>query len=235
MAEVYRLYTEAHYNNATKTTGAGQAQSWDTSRALGGLAGDIKLTKASSQTQMAYVTSPTFSLIGETRLTARFYIDAADYTIPTGRDSTIFHPMSASTTDTAYLVYVANLSGSPYIRVTSFADGFTSSNFGYIALPSGPHYIDIVLNRATSDVAGDASIYAYVDGVLGYTRENYDFYDTFPLVDRVRFGISSANDNNILGDLYLGKLLITNDANPIGPISTYDPSLFNTLRRRRRL
>lgn len=232
VAEVYRLYTEANYNATTKSTGAGQAQVWDNTSALGGLNGDVKVTIGSTTVVSA---SGTFSETGTNSCSIRQYFDFSSLTLPTNKFMEFFNLFV--TPGVLSRVFIRNISGSVYLWIHQHKDGGAFSVGNTYAIGSlAPNYFESTYVRASTDMSADGTVTHRTgnEGLLG-TQSGIDNYDYLPQISKavVGGGLQSGSiDASISGDFWLGKLLVTNDANPIGPIILGNPQLY--LRRRRR-
>lgn len=225
MAEVYRLYTESHYDATTKTIGAGQSAAFDAISALGGARGDVRVTL---DTTSGVKLEKVFAQIGANVLRVRVYYDFSSLSFPENVNIEFFSLFSS----TSYLSRIGILlnSGVYYMRVGQYSDGRTSSSFNnYAAASRGPDYLEMYYIRPTSSISSNGSVQysTGASGVIG-TQTGIDNYDEFPAINKMWLGAGLVNggvNDAFNGTYYLGKLLITNDANPIGPILLTDPSI----------
>lgn len=223
MGEVYRLYTESDYDATMKNTGSGQTQGWDaTSRLGGGGEGDVKIVITGTPIVYFFYT---ITAIGSNALRFRFYYDFSAFTFQSGTVTEVFVVYSSAVN---YLTraYVKRVGSQYYFRVGQYNDGRTLSSFTDFAISStGPDYLECYYVRPTSDMSGNGTV-SYttgVDGLIG-THTGIDNYDEFPLIQEVRFGaglLSGSIPVGNTGNLFFGKILIRNDANPIGPFLSY--------------
>lgn len=226
MGEVYRLYTEADYDATSKTTSSGQAQEWDiTSQLGGGGGGDVKIVITNTSTVYFY---KTITAIGSNALRFRFHYDFSAFTFQDGTNTEVFDVYSSAVN---YLTRgsIKRVGSQYYFKIGQYSDGRTSSSSIDFAISStGPDYLECYYVRPTSDMSSDgtASYTTGVDGLIG-SHTGIDNYDEFPLIDQVRFGaglLSGSIPEGSTGNLFFGKILIRNDANPIGP---YAPARAN--------
>lgn len=236
MSEIYRLYTQSHYDATTKFTGTGQSQSWDTSVDMGGVDGDMKFTLGGS-TQNANVTQAIVVGSGPSYIRLRYYINTASFGVTATTIAGVIALRSGSTNYQSLMVYSPDGVDHWIGMSTTNNSGTFVSNKWVTGLSLGTHWVEYQIKKGSSNVATDAETTLWVDTLDApkHTQGSFTFYDRFAAIDTVAAGTVYSATVGLSGSLYLGKLLITNDSNPIGPIPTYDPSLFNTLRRRRRL
>ena len=220
MSRIYQLYTQSDYDATTKVTGSGQSQAWDTSTSLGDAGvGSVKFTSAGTPPIYA---GKTFTESGTNYLTYRVYYDFSNFTITDAFNSEFLDLYSS----VDYLSRISMLrSGSSYLlRCGQYNDGRAASTFTNYAISNkGPDYLEVRMVRPATDSSSDGTV-TYVsgnDGTLG-TQTGLDNYDEFPLINQFNLGLGLLNGNTQgVGDAYIGKLLVTNDANPIGPFLSY--------------
>lgn len=231
MAEVYRLYTEADYDATTKTTASGASQAWDNASSLGGLAGDISYTIA--PTKRAYVskTYPTIHAGNASVVSYRYYFNVSGISIPSTLNYVYLNRLNTSGFPGDSRLVLLNISSVLNLSLYAYSDS-GALNQSFWPIVGTPTWAEIKIHRSTDNATADGYQELYVDGVLRLTSSPQIIYDAF---NYSTFYLGPWFENNATGTVKLGKFMITNDADPIGQISTYDPSLFNTLRRRRRL
>lgn len=226
MGEVYRLDTEAAYDATFKVTGSGHSQAWDSSSRLGGTGtGDVKFSVAS--TAQSYF-SGSFTTTLKSALTFRVYYSLADATILDGTATEI--GWLYSTTSFLTRISIKRTGSSYFLRVGQYNDGRVSAVFtDYEISSKGPDWLECSYVRPISNVSADGTVSYRTgnDGILG-TQTGIDNYDEFAAINRIRFGaghVMGLVPAGNTGDLYFGKIIVRDDADPIGPILLTDPSI----------
>lgn len=217
MSVVYDLNSEAVYDAMTKVIGAGQAQEWDTTRQLGGVAGDIK---SSTTTTNGMYSQATFALVGTSFCHVRYYFDLSETTWTDTTTAEVFNLWSS----VGYLGRFGILrTGSDYFyRVGQYNDGRAGSKFNnYAIADSGPDYLEIRMVRPTNATSIDGTV-TYItgrEGTIG-TQTGIDNYDEFPNINRVRIGhaLLSAWALTNPTDFWLGKVVVRDDDVEIGAV-----------------
>ena len=219
-AELYRLYTESDYNETTKTTQSGQAQAWDGLSKLGGLFGDMNISLAGGTTNTVFVTHSGLYIGDSTSLAIRLYFDSADIEQSDGDVLGLLSLYDSAIT----LGFGLSQLGSQSRIMFAVAPDTGGLNLDYVNIDAGQHYVDIVAFKSDTDSSNNGSVDYYVDGNLEAQRTSLDFYSTFSGLANIEVGPGltlSGPDVGTSGDVWIGKILITNDANPIGPFLSY--------------
>ena len=217
MSEAYRLYTEADYSATTKTTNAGASQAWDNASALGGIAGDISFTIA--PTKRAYVskTYPTINAGNASVVSYRYYFDVSGISIPSNLDYTYLNRLNTSGFPGDSRLTFINISSVLNLGLYAYDDsGTLKSSFWPIV--GTPTWAEIKIYRSSNNATADGYQELYVDGVLRLTSDLHIIYDAFSYST---FYLGPWFENNATGTAKIGKFLITDDANPIGPLRSY--------------
>ena len=151
---------------------------------------------------------------------ARFYIDPNSLTMANGDRFSIFtfHNSEAAVVGYVVLNYETTL----HYRVRHYLvdDGGTDRGAAaYHAITDEPHYIELYLTRASSDVAADGNINMWIDGVdKGGLATTYDNYHKFDELTSVRLGEITIYAGTPSGTLFLDELVVNDDGGAIGPI-----------------
>jgi len=143
----------------------------------------------------------------------RCYIDPNGLTMASG-DQFRFLKVAVGGSDRALLRL--NYNGSDYRLSGLVKDDATSNQTtSHYVITDGPHYVEAMVEYASSDVAIDAKFTLWVDGVQQEQVTGLDIYDiTQP--DSVRIGAVTNVDAGTTGTLYLDGLILRDDAEEIG-------------------
>ena len=231
MAELYRLFTEAHFTGTTKSTGAGQAQAWDGTALPHGA---VKWTIANTNDVYAEATysAPTaYHRLG-------FYLNADGITTTSGDFWNIIHVRSNNVhTDRLYeLRLYHHPSNGLSIGMTSYSEGASSSVTNYVTLTSGVEWYEILFTRSSGVAQADASVNVYRGDNLTeiISRTGLTNYNSFGLVTKISMGGVAGLDAGTTGSFTLGNVKITDEAGQIGPVAVGYSRLAAISRRRGR-
>ncbi len=95
------------------------------------------------------------------------------------------------------------------------SNSLTNSVASY-EITSEEHYIELVLNQATTATASDGSASLYIDGVFKETISSIDNFDRYNAIANIRLGATANIDSGTLGHLFLDELVVRNIDNEIG-------------------
>ena len=188
--------------------------------------GDLSVSAAAAQAGSAYGMSAllddTTAIYGSINLGLttnsvryRFYIDPNSFTLPTTK---AFYACTLITGGSGYLyLQFRFLSGTGYqLRLRMYNDGRAGIvSTAWHVISDAPHYVEIVANRATSNVASDATCELFIDGVSKESLSGIDLFDNWPY-DSLRLGITSAPSGVPSGTVYFDQLIVNDDGSPIG-------------------
>lgn len=80
-----------------------------------------------------------------------------------------------------------------------------------------PHYVEIHIERASTNIASDGRVRLWVDGVLKKIWAAVDNFDVFGNMSRFRLGAPNGVDASITGTFYLDEFKANDDGGVIGP------------------
>jgi hypothetical protein len=151
---------------------------------------------------------------------ARFYIDPNTLTMAASDEFIVFSIKNSSDLIVSYvdLFYSATFG----YRIRSFIrnDAGADTANAITTISDAPHYIEIKVVRATTNVSADGSIQLWIDGISIDTVGSIDNYDRFLDCKNFYFGPSGALDAGTSGTLYLDELVANDDGGEIGPVSS---------------
>ena len=212
MGEIYRLYTEVDYDATTKVTGSGQSQSWDAASLLGGGgSGDIKFTLANAN---GVYTKKAFTGITSNYCFYRYYQSHDDLSLPSNAKYSYTMSLLATGGFNSRL-FVQNISGTVKMFHRMANDSGSNSDASVTLAGANNVLIEVRCFKASDNSTPDGYQELWVNGALVSTISSVLLYDRFNFYE---VHIGPTQSNGATGDLYIGKLLITDDANPIGPI-----------------
>ena len=93
-------------------------------------------------------------------------------------------------------------------------------------ITDAPHFIEVHIEKASTDVASDGRVRVWVDGNLEHTESNLDMFDAWTLHDFLWIGAVAAVDAGTSGTLFLDQLVVNTDGSEIGPhVSMIGPQM----------
>lgn len=221
MPVIFRSETEADYDAMGKVTGAGQSQAWDGSRLLVKPHGAFTITIVNTNTVQA---SAQFPVIG-TSVTAFRYRVHYDWTELTMGIGESFHSCQIKTDVSAPVSNIVprrDGAGVYNMLCQSYNDAGAIVGNTTIDYPRALRWFEVLVTRASTNVSSNGTFTYYVDTLDTpvATHTGIDNYDNFAKIDIIKFGgVSDTGpiDAGTSGNIYIGKILIRNDAQPIGP------------------
>lgn len=198
--------------------GSGQAINYDTSAALGGIPGDMAVVIANQNN--AYKQVSGLDLSATTTVRIRCYLDSSQLTMAADGLFTLLTLRIPSVTHRFGCAY-GSTSGQHYLLFRKMEDGGALRVDNNVNISAGVHYIEMLLQKASSSIAGDGKAIYYLNGVEVARWENIDIYDDFVALSELRVGASadiSPLDVGTSGTFYLGKLQIRDDNTEIGAL-----------------
>lgn len=153
---------------------------------------------------------------GKMRL--RFYFDPNSLTMGSAELFTLYYARSA--VPNTFMQVQLRWSGSVYqIIATITNDAASSTPTTAINITDAPHYVEVYLQRASSDVASDGRIDVWVDGAGQQSVTGVDNYDRFNNFNQFLFGATVGLDAGTSGTFFLDELVINDDGSLIGAYS----------------
>ena len=154
----------------------------------------------------------------------RFYIDPNSMTWIDNAEMNIARAYGqAADFHTICVINLNRLSGVWRIRAGIMVDADVhDSNIhaytSYYSITDEPHYIEVYIQRATSDGANDGSLQLWIDGINKETISNLDNDHVFANLGLFRLGWIGNHAYTESGTYYLDELIINNDGGLIGPV-----------------
>ena len=221
MSNIYEVQTEAQYNGTAKTTVAGLAQSWDDTSALGGLAGDVKIVLPGGSTGAAYFGNSITALGASTQyLNMRMYVLPSGLTMSNGDQFNMMYCRRASPATFLFFLGLRRTDPGYSLVAYEYHDSGLFDNH-VMAIPDTETYAEISVQKASTAMSGDGVFTARINGSIEYQNTSASIYTNLETVNQVLFGNIGGLDTTTSGDFFIGKILITDDANPIGPFRSY--------------
>jgi len=110
-------------------------------------------------------------------------------------------------------------SGGAYnIRAQIVDDGGGWDTTGNQAITDAPHYIEVLVEYASSSVASDGRVTLWIDGVQEAQVTGLDIYDVSK-PDQARMGAAQGLEATTSGTIYLDEFVLRDDDTAIGPAS----------------
>jgi len=180
---------------------------------------------------VSFVINDTGTLYGFTSISAntsgvvraRVYFDPNNISMGSSDEFVFFYLREASYGDYFVEFHLYYDSVEHYkIRPITYNDA-TANAFGGTSyqITDEPHYLEIIVTRASTDSAADGSAEFWIDGNSKVSASNIDNYDTFSNFGMVYFAASGL-DATTSGEFYMDECVVNDDGSEIGPYSTGD-------------
>lgn len=101
------------------------------------------------------------------------------------------------------------------VRLEQWNDSNVRDETAFADLTDEPHWIEVLVTRATNSTSNDGSSQMWVDDVSHGSVTGVDNYDVFPDMDEVRLGIANNNTTSS-GTMYFDEFILRNDGTYIG-------------------
>jgi hypothetical protein len=151
---------------------------------------------------------------------ARFYIDPNGVTMTSGTLITIFNCYNASVVImVVQLFYNSTYGYGIYFRAYDDAAGTNQIGPFYDNFGDEPHYIEVLMTRASTTSSNDGVSQIWIDGTSVGSVTNLDNNTRFNEFDWYYFG-KVVNADGATGTFYLDQLIIRDDNTAIGAHST---------------
>jgi hypothetical protein len=191
----------------------------DLSTGTPGLAGTTAKMEAMIDDTTAIYGEKNFSLTTDD-FRVRIYLDpnSADYEADDNHRILDVHDDSDSALQ-MFLLYLRHDGSNFELRLAAGEDDTGEDYSDTYDISDAVHYVEIWVERATSDVAGDGDCTLWIDEVQKWNQGGtLDNYDLFPLQDRCRVGAWSFGGTPT-GTVHLDEILANDDGSEIGPVA----------------
>jgi hypothetical protein len=84
-----------------------------------------------------------------------------------------------------------------------------------VNITDAPHYVEIHIQRAATNVSADGHVHVWVDGASIVNRTNIDNYDAFAIISNFNFGAEDIGADTA-GAFYIDEIVCNDDGNEIG-------------------
>ena len=203
----------------TSTVIDGGDLSWSASAAIAGQGGLSVLIDDTTSIYGEY-TLGTVSTTGILR--ARFYFDPNGLTMDQDNGHYIFNTKhTTSSGNDLCEVYLIKGATSYKIGALMYSDSGSTGTSDY-DITDEPHYIEVLLQRATGSTSNDGYLTLWIDGSLKETISGIDNYDQFASFGYCKIGATYGVDSATSGTYYLDELIVNDDGAEIGGLVTTD-------------
>jgi hypothetical protein len=162
----------------------------------------------------------------------RFYINPNTLTMASGDRFNLNRIIHSSGPPFDQVSTDLQFDGANYnIRTLFFDDTGSFFATSFYPISDDIHYIEIWVERASSDVASDGQGHLYIDGDLKETETGIDNFDTFILSAFFRWGAMGV-DAGTSGTFFLDDLIFRDDSEEIGAAAII-PIFMSNYRMRR--
>lgn len=213
MAEVFDIGHESDLSEYTSTVTDGG----DLSQGTPGLAGTSGRMECLLDDTTAIYGEKEFTQLTSTSYRFRFYLDINSLTMGSANQ---FYVCQLLDNGSNRARVALGYDGSNYeIKAGVDDDSSTEQDTAFYDVTDEPHYIEVLITYASSDVASDGTLDLWIDGVSQEQVTGIDLYD-FSKPDEARLGAVSGIDAATSGTFYLDEFILRDDDTEIGPVST---------------
>ncbi len=157
---------------------------------------------------------------GATSLRFRFYIDPNSLTMANG-DSFLLLTLLTNGSATILEIWMEYSSSTYQFRVVYRDDAATTvETDAGLTFSDAEHYVEVLINRATTDSSSDADFEVWIDGGPVASASGVDLYDAFNDAAYIRMGAHYGIDAGTSGTFYLDEIVLRDDDTEIGPVSS---------------
>jgi len=169
-----------------------------------------------------------FTLFTSTTYRFRIYLDPNGLTMSSGDVFTVCTIFNSSSPRARIQLYYSG--GNYQIRLLVRNDAAGNDISSYYVITDASHYIEVLIEYASSDVASDGQGTLWIDGSQKEVVSGIDLYD-LSKPDRARLGAVADLDSGTSGTLYLDDFVLRDDSTEIGAGGGPSPStvIVNTL------
>jgi hypothetical protein len=193
------------------TGGGDLAQS--SAAALGGSSGGLAVTIDDTT---AIYGQADFGPVTSNQYRYRLYLDPNGLSMD-ARDAFLFGRLYGPAASPRADLELLYSSGSYQVRVRIRRDGYVTESSDWATLSDDEHYLEVLVEYASSDSASDGTATLWIDGAYATQLNGLDLY-TISKPERLRLGAISGIDSSTSGTLYLDEFVLRNDGNVIGPV-----------------
>jgi hypothetical protein len=196
------------------TSTAGSGLSASAAAALGGTG--YGLAVVSTTNALAAGRRNASSVTGLLRL--RFYFDPNSAALTNAQASTIVLVSSSSGAYKNICGVEWQVSGGQYQLRLRYASDTNGTNQGtWVNIADAPHYVELNMSKATTNVALDGIVQMWIDGVSAQIVTGIDIFDDW-VVSYFRMGLNIASTTVVTGTVYFDELVVNDSGALIGPI-----------------
>lgn len=201
--------------------------------------GDLSVTEAAALAGTTY--GMQFGIDDTTAMEAQadFSIDASDTAIRVRyyfdinslymEDANEFYTQYCSGPGILWLIKIRKNVANYELLWRVYDDSNGSHESGYVTFTDEPHYVELLVERAATDVSSDASVQMWIDGNSEFSASGFDIYDRLLAVSRIEMAVKYVSAA-VAGTIYVDQLVVRNDDTEIGPVPAGGDPLSTTMR-----
>jgi len=214
LGEVFNIRHETDLSEYDSTVVDGGDLSQDAAAALGGTSGGLKCVL--DDTNVIYGHKDFVQLAG-TAYRYRFYVDPNGLTMANWDNFMLCALRDGGSTRSDVFLQRDNAS---HYEIAAFVldDTSTWQSTSYYDVTDAEHYVEILVQYASSDIASDGSLTLWIDGAQQEQVGSLDIYDVSQPQD-ADLGAVFGIDAGTSGTFYLDELVLRDDNTEIGPYS----------------
>jgi len=216
MSEIINISLESDLSEFTSTVTDGGDLYWSADAALAGTDGGMAVFINDTTSIFGEYTLGTPNTSGVMR--GRFYLDTNNISMATDTGNYIFNCKRVTAGSDLCEIHFSWSGTSYQLSFRFYGDG-GATNSSFYNITDTPHYIEIILVRATSSIASDGYMSMWVDGAFKETISDQDNYDTFDQLGYLKWGATYGVDATTSGTYYIDEIVVNDDGSEIGPVA----------------
>ena len=191
------------------------------------LAGTSYGMSAQINTTTAIYAKKTFTAFTSNLYRVRHYIDPNAATIANYDVVWVCQVRSASDAQYNATIELYRQDAQYKVRAGIREDDYSLDYTSLYNITDAEHWVEILVERASSSVASDAELTLWIDDVQQENLTGKDWYD-LAKPDAIRLG-ATAIPSGSSGTIYLDELVINDDGGYIGPVAGHAGALVSTV------
>jgi len=219
MSVIVAIHLETDLSEFTSTVTDSGDLYWAAAAALAGTAGGMAMLL--DDTTAIYGTK-TVATNTSGKLRARFYLDPNSLIMANLDQFYVLFCRNSTPAEICSVdLYYATATGYSLVARAKNDAGTSVTQLAFLS--DAPHYVEIYLQRAATNISSDGSLTWWIDGTAKTSITSLDNYDRFPNFVDLWWGAAINVDAGTSGTFYLDELVVNDDGGVIGPLYIAKP------------
>jgi hypothetical protein len=174
----------------------------------------------------SFFATKTFTKLTSSSFRFRFYFDPNSISVPSGYDFYLVGSDYSGYNQFAINFYYS-WSSTYQVKLRIYNDSWAEVETNRYTITDAPHYIEGLVEYASSNSASDGKITLWIDGAQKEQVTGIDLYD-FEKISSIYAGVNGGNIGATIGTLYLDDIVLRDDSTEIGACPAPTPTPTNT-------